>query len=137
MSEANDPRPAVAPPLFWRVLVVANLLSLGVLMLAFYSMTEIAIMPDLAHWFLLAGVLMIVPAVWYQQRSRLLASQRPAGQSENAAQLGQLNRLVVGCALAELPGLMATIYYLFAREWIGTLALLGITVILLLRAQPR
>lgn len=137
MNQTQDPRPAIAPPLFWRVLVVANLLSLAVLMLAFHNMMDVAAMPQLAHWFFIAGVVSVVPAVLYQQRSLRLSRTRIPGQTENARQLKQLNRLVVGCALAELPGLMATVYYLFSREWIATGVLLLATVVLLLRARPQ
>lgn len=137
MNQTQDPRPAIAPPLFWRVLVVANLLSLAVLILAFHNMMDVVVMPQLAHWFLIAGVVLVIPAVLYQQRSLRLARERVPGQTENARQLQQLNRLVVGCALAELPGLMATVYYLFSRDGIATGVLLLATVVLLLRARPQ
>jgi Ca2+/Na+ antiporter len=117
--------------------VVANLLSLAVLILAFHNMMDVVVMPQLAHWFLIAGVVLAIPAVLYQQRSLRLARELVPGQTENARQLQQLNRLVVGCALAELPGLMATVYYLFSRDWIATGVLLLATVVLLLRARPQ
>ncbi len=137
MAHVDDPRPAIAPALFWKVLVVANLGSLAILLLAFHFMADMAMMPELGYWFMLGGVLLIFPAVFYQARTRRRAEERPAGETENARQLKQLNQLVPAVALAELPGLMATLYYLFSREWLGTIILLVITVVLLMRSKPQ
>lgn len=136
MRPIDDPRPAVAPLLFWRVLAAANLLSLSVLLLAFHFMFGVAVLPSLASWFLLAGAAMTLPAGWYLSHGRRLDRQPPPGLSRNALQLAQLKRLVLGCALAELPGLMGTLYYLFGREWLGTVALLAATLVLLWFARP-
>ena len=135
MADSQDMRPAVSPALFWRVLVVANIFSLGILLLAFHLMVDVAVMPEIAHWFVIAGVLMTLPAILYQQKTQQLTARQP-GQSDGARQLLQLKRLVFGCALAELPGLMATLYYLFARDWQGTLVLLILSVMLLLWTRP-
>lgn len=135
MSSTSDPS-TISPEVFWKVLVAANLISLAVLLLAFHSMMDIAVVPELANWFLIAGGVLTVPVVLYQRRTRALSSRQSPGLSDNVHRNSQLNRVVLACALAELPGLMGTIYYLFAREWIGTVALLFVTLVLLLRARP-
>lgn len=135
MAQADDPRPAIAPALFWRVLAVANLLSLAIVLVVFHQMFDVAVMPELGMWFLIAGGLMLFPAVLYQARIKMNAA-KAAGISANARQVKQLNQVVLGTALAELPGLMGTLYYLFTREWTGALVLLVVTVVLLLRTRP-
>lgn len=136
MTQADDPRPAVEPQTFWLVLMIANLASLLILMVAFHFMSDVALSPELGRWFLFAGGALSFPAVLYQLRCRQLNSQLGSEISINARKLKQLNQLVLSCALAVLPGLMATVYYLFTREWLATGVLLMVAVVLLLRGRP-
>ncbi len=138
MTENNDPRPAISPELFWRVLLVGNLMSLGVVLLVFHQLTEVAMAPMYGGWIIATGLLMVLPALLYRQHA-LRRQERMVreGLSENVRQLTRLNQLVVGCALAELPGLLGGGYYLFSREWGGTVVLLLATVILLWLVKPR
>lgn len=135
MNQTGDPRPALSPPFLWRVLLGANLTSLAVILFVFHRMMHDALAPGLGLWLFSAGLVLALPAFMYQRHAR-----RKAGMvklSENARQLKQLNQVVVACALAELPGLLGTIYYLFTADWAGTLLLLAVTAVLLLQAHPR
>lgn len=129
----NDPKPALSPELFWRVLLVGNLMSLGVVLLVFHRMADTAMAPHLGAWIFGVGLLMALPAWLYHQYTL----RQRKGLSENAQQLVQFNQVVVGCALAELPGLLGGVYYLFSREWSGTTVLVVVTAILLWQARPR
>lgn len=136
MSEANDPRPALSPALFWRIVVGGNLTTLAVLMFLFHRMVPTAVMPSMSWLIFIGGVVLVIPAVLYRRHAeRKLQAQQ--GLSDNARQLQQLNQVVIGCGLAELPGLAGTVYYLFARDVWGTVPLLAAAVILLLQARPR
>jgi len=138
MTENNDPRPALSPELFWRVLLVGNLLSLGVVLLVFHQLAEVAMAPMYGGWILGAGLLMVAPGLLYRRHAmRRQERMVREGMSENSRQLTRLNQLVVGCALAEVPGLLGGVYYLFSREWGGTSVLLLATVTLLWLAKPR
>jgi hypothetical protein len=132
----SDPKPAISPRLLWQALLIGNAMSLGVLLLVFQRMMAVAIAPQLSLWLLGSGLLLALPA-WRYRRRRRDGAQPPGKQSENARQLAQLNQVVVACALAELPGIAGCFYYLFSREWGGTLLLLGVTAVLLLLARPR
>lgn len=138
MTQKNDPKPALSPQLFWRVLVAGNVMSLGVLLFVFHRMMDAAAAPQIGSWLLGAGLLLVLPSPLYRRHLERRQRQQPRGSvSENARQLAQLNQVVVACALAELPGLLGCLYYLFSREWGGTLLLLAVTAILLLQARPR
>lgn len=138
MTNNNDPKPALSPQLFWRVLLAGNVMSLAVLLFVFHRMMDAAAAPDVGIWLLGGGLLMVLPSLFYRQHIARRQQQQPrGGMSENARQLAQLNQVVVSCALAELPGLFGCLYYLFSREWGGTLLLLVVTAILLLQARPR
>ncbi|MFO7593982.1 MAG: hypothetical protein R6X15_08085 [Pseudomonadota bacterium] len=134
MSETGDPRPALSPPFLWRILFGANLTSLAVILFVFHRMMHAAVAPDMGLWLFAAGLLSALPAFMYQR----YAGGKPvdAKLSGNARQLKQLNQVVIACALAELPGLMGTIYYLFTTDRVGTIVLLGLTVLLLAQARP-
>lgn len=133
MNENNDPKPALSPELFWRVLLVGNLMSLGVVLFVFHRLADAAMAPHLGIWIFGAGLLMGLPAWLYRQHT---LRQQHDGLSENTQQLVQFNHVVVGCALAELPGLLGGVYYLFSREWGGTSLLVLVTAILLWKARP-
>lgn len=142
MTQKNDPKPALSPQLFWRVLFAGNVMSLGVLLFVFHRMMDAAAAPRIGIWMLGVGVVSVLPSLLYRRRIARRARQRsPARplerETDNARQLAQLNQVVVTCALAELPGLFGCLYYLFSREWGGTLLLLAVTAILLLQARPR
>lgn len=138
MSEGSDPRPAIPPALFWRVLVVGNLTSLAVLLFVFNRMMQSAAQPAFGLWLFAAGAVLAIPAFLYHGRAgRKRRQLQREGKSENAIKLVEFNQVVIACGLAELPGLFGTVYYLFAREWQGTLLLLALTVLLLMRARPR
>jgi hypothetical protein len=138
MSEGSDPRPAIHPALFWRVLVVGNLTSLAVLLFVFNRMMQSAAQPAFGLWLFAAGAVLAIPAFLYHGRAERKRRQlQREGKSENAIKLAEFNQVVIACGLAELPGLFGTVYYLFAREWQGTLLLLALTVLLLMRARPR
>ena len=134
----NDPKPAISPLLLWRVLLAGNMMSLGVLLFVFHRMMDAPASPQIALWMLGAGLAAALPSWWYHRRTQSRERQPSrASLSENARQLAQLNRVVVASALAELPGLFGCLYYLFSREWGGTLVLLTVTAVLLLQARPR
>jgi hypothetical protein len=134
MSPNSDPKPALSPDLFWRVLLIGNLMSLGVLLLLFQRMMEAALAPPLGTWLLGAGLLAVAPSLLYRRHAerRLQRSASP-----NARQLAQFNQVVIGCGLAELPGILGCVYYLMTREWGGTALLLAVSLVLLLQARPR
>jgi uncharacterized membrane protein HdeD (DUF308 family) len=134
MSHPTDPKPALSPELFWRVLLAGNAMSLGVLLLVFHRMMDAAVAPHIGYWLLAAGLLAVVPSILYRRHSE----QRLRGAaSSNARKMVQFNQVVIGCGLAELPGLLGCVYYLFSREWGGTLLLLAVSAILLLQTRPR
>lgn len=138
MTQNNNLKPALSPQLFWRVLVAGNLMSLAVVLFVFHRMADAAMAPGLGGWLLVAGVLTVVPSLLFHRYvARRRRRQVAENASDNTRQLTQFNQVIVACALAELPGLMGGVYYLFAREWGGTLALVGVTVILLVKARPR
>jgi hypothetical protein len=134
MSQTPDPKPALSPDLFWRVLLAGNVMSLGVLLLVFNRMMSSAVAPLLGYVMLAVGLFSVLPAVLYQQRGVKRLSE---AQSDNARQRMQFNQVVINSGLAELPGVLGCLYYLFNREWSGTLLLLALTVMLLLQARPR
>ncbi|MGM0594810.1 MAG: hypothetical protein ACQETD_09760, partial [Pseudomonadota bacterium] len=111
MSEANDPRPALPPALFWRILVIGNIASLVVLLFFFHRMARAPFWPEYGPWLLGIGLVVALPALLYRRRARQTMAQM-AGQSDNARRLAQFNQVVYGCATAQLPGLLGTIYYL-------------------------
>lgn len=135
MNEASDPRPALSPQMMWRILLAGNMTTLAVLLFVFHRMMPAAAFPELGPWVLIAGLVLAVPALLYHARARRKLEQE-RGLSANARQLLQLNQVVYACGLAELPGVMGALFYLFAREWWGTVVLLGATAVLLWRARP-
>jgi len=120
MSESNDPRPALPPQLFWRMLVAGNITTLVVLLLVAHRAIPLVSMPEAGVWLFLAGLAAMAPALLYQRHLARKDQQRVAGaQSENARAVEQLGRTVVSVALAELPGLFGIAYYLFSHDKAG------------------
>lgn len=135
MSEVIDPRPALSPQLMWRILLAANMTTLAVLLFVFHRMVPVAAFPELASWTFIAGIVLAAPALLYRNRARRKLEEGK-GLSANGRQLLQLNQVVYASGMAELPGVMGALFYLFAREWWGTLLLMGLTAVLLWLARP-
>ncbi len=138
MSEGNDPRPAIPPQLFWRMLIAGNLTTLAVLtMVAHYAIPMVS-MPEAGVWLFLAGLAAMAPALLYQRRVARLEQQRiDQGMSANARALEQLKQVVAGLALAELPGLFGIAYYLFSHDRAGIALLMVACAALTWQTKPR
>jgi hypothetical protein len=138
MSEGNDPRPALPPQLFWRILVAGNLTTLVVLTLVANYATPVIFMPEAGVWLFLAGLAAMAPAILYQRNLTRREQQRaPDSISANARAVEQLKQVVVGVGLAELPGLLGIAYYLFSHDKAGIALLMVATAALTWQAKPR
>lgn len=138
MSEGNDPRPAIPPQLFWRMLVAGNLTTLVVLTLVANYAIPVISMPEAGVWLFLAGLAVMAPSILYQRHlSRREQQRAPGSISENARAVEQLKHVVVGLALAELPGLFGIAYYLFSHDKAGIVLLMVATAALTWQTKPR
>jgi hypothetical protein len=138
MSEGNDPRPAIPPQLFWRMLVAGNLTTLVVLTLVANYAIPVISMPEAGVWLFLAGLAAMAPSILYQRHLTRREQQRAPGSiSENARAVEQLKHVVVGLALAELPGLLGIAYYLFSHDKAGIALLMVATAALTWQTKPR
>ena len=137
MSEGNDPRPAIPPQLFWRMLVAGNLTTLVVLTLVANYAIPVISMPEAGVWLFLTGLASMAPALLYQ-RHLARQDQTTAGTiSANARAVAQLKHVVVGLALAELPGLFGIAYYLFSHDRAGIALLMVACAALTWQSKPR
>ncbi len=138
MSEGNDPRPAIPPQLFWRMLIAGNATTLVVLLMVAHHATTRLFMPEAAVWLFLAGLASMAPSILYQRKLAHKARQDAASaKSANARAVEQLKHVVVGVALAELPGLFGIVYYLFSHDKAGIALLFVATVVLTWQTKPK
>ena len=138
MSEGNDPRPAIPPQLFWRMLVAGNLTTLVVLLMVAHHAIPLVSMPEAGVWLFLAGLAAMAPSLLYQRRlTRQMQQRAPDAMSANARAVEQLKHVVVGLALAELPGLFGIAYYLFSHDRAGIALLFVACAALTWQTKPR
>jgi hypothetical protein len=138
MSEGNDPRPAIPPQLFWRMLVAGNLTTLVVLLMVAHYATPVIFMPEAGVWLFLAGLASMAPALLYQRRlARKERERAPGAISANARAVEQLREVILGLALAELPGLLGIAYYLFSHDRAGIALLFVACGVLTWQSKPR